>query len=61
MLCVTHKADNSATEQKRLIPHLLLLHSNTPSAYYHNIKFNIYNLKKLSITVYLEFQLKYMF
>lgn len=58
MLCVTHKADNSATEQKILIPHLLLLHSNTP---YHNIKFNIYNLKKLSITVYLDFQLKYMF
>lgn len=43
MLCVTHKADNSVTEQKRLIPYLLLLHSNTPSTYYHNFKINIYN------------------
>lgn len=46
MLCVTPKAYYSVTEQKRLIPHLPLLHSNTPSAYYHNIEFNIYNLKE---------------
>lgn len=32
MFCITHTADNSVTEQKRLIPHLLLLYSNTPSA-----------------------------
>lgn len=61
MLCFTHKADNSVTEQKRIIPHLLLLHSNTRSANSHSIKFNIYNFFKWSTPVYLDFQTKYMF
>lgn len=57
MLCVTPKAENSVTEKKRLIPHLLLLHTNTPSNYYHNIKFNIYYKKKFRLQFIWTFNL----